>query len=269
MELTDEEYRQQAAQSVWGGKTELFEQPEEEQALEEPVIPEKQDEPAVVEIDPAVKAFIEAQLGEVNNLKYRLSQAEKRVGSLQNDIQNRKKVEPPPEPKPEPVKNDKWEKLKADYPEDEDKFSVMEEIFNKPVDVPYVAKIRAELETDFSKKLSEVQKSFELKLLASHHKNWEQIVAEPEYGAWITKQAPEIQDKAYNSNDALDAVDVIDRYLLSKKPKEKPAIVKEREERLSRATETPRNGVREKNKSIADMTDEEYRAQAAKKYFKR
>jgi hypothetical protein len=94
-------------------------------------------------------------------------------------------------------------------------------------------------------------------------------VAEPEYGAWITKQAPEIQDKAYNSNDALDAVDVIDRYLLSKKPKEKPAIVKEREERLSRATETPRNGVREKNKSIADMTDEEYRAQAAKKYFKR
>jgi hypothetical protein len=272
-DLTDEEYRAQAAQNIWGGKTELFETPTEKPVELEPEVekPVEVDKPAEVEIDPAVKAYIESQLGEVNNLKYRLSQAEKRVGSLQNDIQNRKKPEPPPEIKPEPVKNAKWEKLRAEYPEDEDKFNVMEEVFSEAsnIDIPDVAKIRAELETDFTTKLSEVQKTFELKLLKSHHKNWESIVAEPEYNTWIVSQPPEIQDKAFNSNDALDAVEVIDQYLLSKKPKEKPAIEKERSERLERATEPPRSGVNQKTKTIADMTDEEYRKVAAAKIFKR
>jgi hypothetical protein len=271
-DLTDEEYRAQAAQNIWGGKTELFETPTEKPVELEPEVekPVEVDKPAEVEIDPAVKAYIESQLGEVNNLKYRLSQAEKRVGSLQNDIQNRKKPEPPPEIKPEPVKNAKWEKLRAEYPEDEDKFNVMEEVFSESkIEIPDVAKIRAELETDFTSKLSEVQRTFELKLLKSHHKDWESIVAEPEYNTWIVSQPPEIQDKAFNSNDALDAVEVIDQYLLSKKPKEKPAIEKERSERLERATEPPRSGVNQKTKTIADMTDEEYRKVAAAKIFKR
>ena len=274
MELTDEEYRAQAAQNIWGGKTELFKKEEEvapvEQEKTEPEVVEPED--PFAGIDPAVKSFVEAQLGEVNNLKYRLSQAEKRVGSLQNELQNKPKhVEPPPPEKKEPEVNEDWERLKQEYPEDEEKFAAMEKVFAgktaeniQPVDVE---KIRAELQTDFNTRLTEQQLKAEAKLLKMFHPDFEKYGTDPDYNKWIKAQPPEVQEKA-NSFDAVDAKDVLDMYKSIKAPKT-TNIQDQRDKRLNRAVETPRTGKSIKNKTVDDMTDEEYREYSAKKIFGR
>lgn len=277
MELTDEQYRQQSAQSIWGGKTELFRK-EESPVIEkdEPIVektePELPDDP-YAGIDPAVKAFVESQLGEVNNLKYRLSQAEKRVGSLQNELQNKPKpVAEPPPVKVEPVVNEDWERLKKEYPEDEDKFTAMEKVFAgktaENIELPDVEKMREELQTDFNKRLTEVQLKAEAKLLKLFHPDYEKYGTDPDYIKWVMAQPPEIQEQA-NSYDAVDAKTVLDLYKATKAaPVVPPSNIQEqRDKRLSRATETPRTGKSVKNKSIDDMTDDEYRAYSAKKIF--
>jgi hypothetical protein len=274
MEISDEEYREKAAANVWGGETKLFEAPVKEEKVdvkEEEVEPKKEEvkEDPFADIDPAVKSFVESQLGEVNNLKYRLQQAEKRVGSLQNALQNKKEEKPVEKKPPEPVVNEEWEKLKAEYPEDEEKFSVMEKMFaGKTADnlpkAEDIEKIREELQTDFNTRLTQSQLAAEAKLLSIFHPDYKTVGSSPEYSEWLKVQDPEIQEKAH-SYDAVDAKYVLDLY---KKPKEKPASTQEkRDKRLSRATETPRVGKGIQNKSVDDMTDDEYREIAAQKYF--
>lgn len=275
-QFTDEQYRARSAKTVWGAGDELFKEDPEVKVEKEDEISlegseEKTDEDPFAGIDPAVKSYIDSQTGELNNLKYRLSQAENRVGSLQNSLQNQKKAEPPKvEAKKEPVVNKEWEQLKSEYPEEADKFSAMEKVFAgksaEEIKLPDVEAVRAELQTDFDKKLTDIQVKTELKFLKFFHPDYEKVAAEPEYTAWLTKQPPEIQSKAFESMDAMDAKEVLDLY---KGTKKKPVrnTQEKRDERLARSTETPRTGKTIKTKSPDDMTDEEYRRHAARKIY--
>lgn len=276
-ELTDQEYREQSAAKIWGGvelpKQEVIEEPEEIKEEPEEIKEETQEEPTAG-VDPAIKALIDAKLGEINNLTYRLSQAEKRVGGLQNALQNQPKEKQAEKAEvKEPEVDKEWEALKEEYPEDAEKFNAIEKKFAgksaEKVVIPDVDAIRTQLETDFSKKLTDAQQSFEERLLTFAHKDWKQQVSTPEYAAWLVTQAPDVQEKANHSNDAMDAIEVISAYKESRKQPEekKESITEQREKRLARSTETPRTGKTAKTKLEADMTDDEYREYSARKIW--
>lgn len=290
-----DQYRSSVAAAEWGGDNSRVSVPvEKENDTELDPLLDKQLDDEVVEgeegdevqddidpfagVDPAVRSIIEGmtkKLDSLNTIDYRLKQAENRVGSLQNVIQNTptpKKPEtkantaPNEEQIAAAAKNDKaWSDLKEEYPEWQEVLDVIEQrIAGKPAEPSVdIASMRAELETDFSKKLTDLQAGFEIRLVGVKHKDWQQIVNSEEYATWLSSQAPEIQHKANYSERAEDAIDVLDNFVNRKKSaseqKDAESIQQKRDKRLANSQTVRGSGKAIKTKSVDDMTNEEYR----------
>lgn len=233
------------------------------------------------ELDPVVKAAlddIKAKLGSLDNLSYRLKQAEGRLGSVQNAVQNANsaaekaarmaKEAPTVEQVAAASKTDEeWEEAKAEFPE----LEVLERrIASKEVkqEIPDVAAIRAELETDFTKKLTATQQAFETRLLDISRKGWRETAKSQEMKEWIAAQDEETQRKYYKSDKADDAIEVLDAFdeHRKKSQEEDPGkktpeqIMEERNKRLGRSLSVKGRGQPTKTKAVEEMTDDEYRA---------
>ena len=91
------------------------------------------------------------------------------------------------------------------------------------------------------------------------------MVASPEYQEWLNKQPGDVQQKALESTDALECIEVLDRFTAAgSRVKD---VADKRRERLANSVSAPSGGRPVRSKSIDDMTPEEYREHVAKQIW--
>jgi len=226
-------------------------------------------------VNPVLKKSYEdmsAKIKELSGVDYRLKQTEKRIGSLQNQLQAKKAEEKAAPTKEEIEKaaedESAWNELKEDFPEwataidarlakDKEKF---ESEYKKLSDSQVTSK--QELEDKIAN-LQKLTGTFEKSLLENRFPDWEATVKDPKYQEWITKQ-PEDVKKLTRSKFAKDAVKVLDKFTKEQTTKTKSSadIAAERKQRLKQSVSV--DGKKSKPiKSEADMNDAELRKKAA------
>jgi len=114
-----------------------------------------------------------------------------------------------------------------------------------------IARIRAELETDFRKELTNVQQSFESRLVSAVHPGWSEEVKTDDFKTWFTKQPDEFK-KLAESPRADDANKLMNAY------KRKPST--DKDERLARSVAPKKTSSPSKPLTTANMTPEQRRA---------
>lgn len=263
-----DDYRKLVADAEWGDS----ELPPVETADNEPVeldagandvlddLPEAGEADPFEGIDPLIMAKFEEMSGKidgVNNLEYRLKQAESRVGSLQNELHKKKTAAPAPVI--EPVKDDNWDALKTEFPEWEDVLDGVDKKFGGKR--PDVDAIRTELETNFNSKLTEVQKGFEVKLVGIKHPDWKKDIASAEYKAWLPMQPADIQYTANHSDNSEEVIGVLDKFS-DFRNKSGPKVQGKKLTRLEKS-QSVRGSTIARAKSEDQMTDKEYREHIA------
>ena len=272
-EMSEEErkLREEVEAEIRGGvvpeATAGFEPPEKREEVKD-VVEDTVDDPWTG-VNPALKAAIDSLSSKVSSLDkidYRLKQFESRVGSLDNRMRDLKTT--PDQPTKEQIEKalkseTEFNEFLEDFPSHGNFLKSERERQNE-----MIANVRSELGTEFEKKLSQQQVGFELKLLKTKYKNHSELVSEPEFMPWLNEQAQEDKEK-YGSWDAMEVIDLLDKYTARKAKKETTSsIIEERENRLDSAAADVRQPSRAtKQKSEADMTDDEYRAYMAKKIW--
>jgi hypothetical protein len=200
----------------------------------------------------------------VSQIEERLKQAERRVGGIDNRLRDFKTAKPLT--KEEVIKglkeNKVWRELEEDFPTHAEALALaVASRGDSGIGLDEIESVREKLQTDFESKLSQAQMGFELKLLRSHHPDHASAILEPEFEPWLEKQDAATQAR-YGSMDALDAIYLLNQY---KKSKTAPRdIVQERQERLALSANVPGGTKPSKQKSEADMSDDEYRRHYAK-----
>lgn len=113
----------------------------------------------------------------------------------------------------------KLEQVKADFPEVAE---LLAEALSKsaPVSQPVdVDAIKADFQKAFDERVSDIEsrtvagfeKARQLAAVDIKHEGWTETINSPEFGAWASKQAPEIQALA-ESSKAADAIRMLDAY---------------------------------------------------------
>lgn len=239
-----------------------------------PPEPEKQEEPEPVQeeedpwagVPPALRQQIEQITERVNalpTLENRLKQAERRVGSIQNEFYaaqkaaTEQKEAPTPEQLEKASKSQKaWDEMKADFPE------IAEAIEGKLAESkpPDIETLRNELKTEIQGKTT--NEDLERRLLGVAHRDWQTVVKSDDYQTWLKRQSLETQERAMYGKTAEEAIDVLDRYKASKikKPPDKT-------DRLKRSAEAPRGPSQRPPKSEADLSEAELRQQIAQEVW--
>ena len=113
--------------------------------------------------------------------------------------------------------------------------------------------------------VSALRREYDQKLLTIKHPSWQQLVASPEYNEWLNKQPQDVRQKALESTDALECIEVLDQFTAAKSPVKD--VVDKRKERLASSVSAPSGGRPVRSKSIDDMTPEEYREHVAKQIW--
>lgn len=222
-------------------------------------------------VSPALRARFEqlaSSLNEVETVKARLQQAERRVGALTNELHEaKKKPEPPKEVEPPPVP-ESWKKFNEDYTE-----------FSTPIE-ERIAAVRAEVlekvPTIDEKSLAETiaktikaEIAFELAVerVEEAHPGWQQTKETPEFREWQKSQPAEVQQLALSPR-AVDAIRMFDKYAEYRKTLKTPAEIEAaRLKRLEQAQQ-PQGRKLQAPKAEADMTEAELRAHIAAQVFK-
>lgn len=285
-ELNEQEaaaFRAEYAREAWEDDSIKEFQPETEQP--EPEAAQEQ-EPEQVIPDPIQEmiAGINAKLGALDRIDYRLKQAESRIGSVQQSINTQMQAAkeatkhvtdaPSKEQIAAAAKSDEaWSNLKEEFGEWAEVLDGIEARMNaKAPKLPDVEAIRQELQTDFDKKLTVAQKKFEVRLVDIAHKDWREKSTTPEFDAWLAVQDQATRQKALSEN-ADDVIDLLDKYDEFRKPPEKEPeptpeeIAARRKERLARSTTPKTTGRAAHTKTEENMTPEEYRAHLAKQMW--
>ena len=238
----------------------------------EPVITEAKPEVADpwAGVSPGLRQMMEginSRMADLDQINDRLKQAERRVGSLNNKLAAAPVM--PKAPTAEEIaqaaeSDEKLQEFLRDFPVHAEGIQALinKRLQSQPtagIPVEEIEAIRAELQTDFDKKLDTAQKGFELKLLKSKYKNHVQIATSPEFMSWMDEQDDELKQKAGGWN-ALDGIEVLDKFFESRKAKDDlPDITGEREARLnSAAADTRTNRSKPvRQKTVAEMSEAE------------
>lgn len=270
-EAEQDAYRSQKAMELW---------PEEvgsiRPVVEEPVPPvdepeEDEQQDPLSGVDPALReliAGISGRLDKLDAIDRRLKPLEGRVGQLQQQMRDAS----------EAVKKDADTPTKAQMAEaskDTEAMEILKEDF--PEWFSAFESQKAELEElrtglNVIRKapdaLGELKREYDGKLLAIKHPDWRDVVSSPAYVDWLGKQDQETQRMANESTDALECIDVLDRFHKEKPTKSAADIAQARAERLKAAESRPSGrNVGNTQKSEDDMTEAELRAHLAKKYW--
>jgi len=232
------------------------------------VITEEVVEQQETQVDPweGVPEAVKNQFAELNNklsafekLEQRLRKSEGHVGDLIKKVNaSQKAAENAPTKEQIAAAAEDEQKLaalKEEWPEWADALERSEKrITDKLAGSVDVSKIRADLETDFSQKLSTVQAQFEDRLVGFAHKGWKETVKTDDFRNWLAAQPQETKQLAY-SERADDAITMLDAF----KEAKKPSVTTERKQRLASAAAAPKTDPVSRPKSTANMSAEERR----------
>jgi len=288
-ELTEEQQIEEAktlraedAAAIWNEES----LPEKDDEIPpEPETEHKEEPDAWAGVNPVLRESFDKLSSQLNSLtmfETRLKQAEKRVGSIQNELfaarQKIKKVAEAPsaEQIAEAAKTEEeWKGLKTDFPEWasaiesklESKLSETRAELSKKI--PNTELLEKKLNDDMveiTTKLSEMSTAIEKNSVGSKYPEWESTVDSKPYQEWIASQ-PDNLKALTNSPLAKDAITVLDKFYESQKATKTLAeITAERQKRLKNS-ETVVGRERKIPKSELDMTDAELRKSEAKKIW--
>ena len=234
------------------------------------------------DVNPVLKESFEkisSQLEGLSAMETRLKQAERRVGSVQNEVFAAKKAAddiavkiaeaPSKEQIDDAAKTEKeWDELKEDFPEwanaIEKKLSATRTEFEKHIPKKLEEKITTEISA-LSTKLEEMTVAMEKNVLGIKHPEWETIIDSKEYKVWLAGQ-DDATKTLTTSQYAKDAIKVLDKFEEQKTKKSPAIIAAERKERL-RKSETIQGQKAEITKSEIDMNDNDFRKSQAKKIW--
>lgn len=252
--------------------------------------PEKEDPWAG--LNPALRTEFEGlktKAGLVATLEERLKQAERRIGSITNDLSEAKKAAAETTKKEEkaPTKEEidaaaksaeEWEALKQEYPDWADaidaRLSEKEKGITKAVTEQIEAIKKSGLPVDEIKKqieeirqeaIQEAQENAKT-LVAIKYPEWIEDVNSEDFKNFMSTASDEIKQRC-GSWKAKDAIFVLDKFYESSGngsgKKTAAEIARERKQRLSKS-ELPSSGrIRQPVKREDEMTDEEYRKKIA------
>lgn len=273
MELTQEE-EQKIREDAYNG---IEEAPEQTAAEETDVQPEPETDDPWSGVPPALKEQIEmisGKLSAIDVLEGRLKQAERRVGSIQNEFYNAqkaaKKVEDAPSKEDmERASKSKeaWEGLKNEFP---DWAEAIEGKIAESAKTPNIDEIRQQI-GGLSEGINQFREqvitndALERRLVGLIHPNYQATIKSPEYQSWIRNQPADIQHKAENGQTADEAIDVLNRFKEFKTKAESEKSKKQT--RLSQAVDLPKGPKTRQVKSEADMSEDEYRQQLQKELW--
>ena len=194
-------------------------------------------------VNPAVKEMLQnisAKLGDADKFGQRLKSFEGRLGAAQNALAAAEAAAkasgtkaPTAQQMTEAMQSTKkFDALMAEMgPDWEEAFkefrAAQAAAFSKNAQVVDVAGIKKELEEGFTKSVQEIseastQTARQLAILDIKYPTWEQDVKQPDFGAWIKTQAPEMQ-ALMGSESAVEAMKVLDAYAEHRKTAEKQA----------------------------------------------
>jgi hypothetical protein len=237
--------------------------------------PPKKDEEKVKDpwegVDPALKQIFDEMSQRVSALtatESRLKQAESRIGAITNELHAAKtvKVVPTKEEMAAAVESDeKWGNLKKDFPEWAEAFDGR---FDKKLKAnldELKADIIALKEKAPQEGKENIAGEIENRLLTFFKPKWKETVASKEWQDWLAMQPPDMAGLV-KSEQAADAVKLIDAFESSKTEKTATEIAAERKQRL-KTSELPKGGKATPVKSEADMNASELRANIGKEVF--
>ena len=247
-ELTQEqaeEYRDGLISEMWDGAEPKVES-KEEIGVEPTAVPED----PWKDVNPVLKESIDkisSQLENLTSFGERLKQAERRVGSIQNEFFAAKSAvnvavdEAPTTKQIEDAAktNQEWEELKTDFPEwanaIESKLSATRAEFEKHI--PDTGKLEEKIATEVSSlitKLEDMRISMEKNVLGIKHPEWETIIESKDYKAWLAGQ-DDATKTLTTSQYAKDAIKVLNKFE-EQKPKKSPVVIAaERKDRLRKS----------------------------------
>lgn len=267
----EQEYREQLAAELWedGERAEF---PENEQTEPE----------AAPEADPwegvpaALKQTLEAlqsKVSAIDTIGNEVKQWSGRVGAIQRELQLQRNAA---EQAAKAVSEAPTKQQMAEAAQDDEAWSELKDEFPEWADA--LEKRTGKLEKKFSEQieslrqqqpqapdLSALRREYDQKLLTVKHPSWKQIVTSPEYNEWLNRQPQDVRQKALESTDALECIEVLDQFTAAKSPVKD--VVDKRKERLASSVSAPSGGRPVRSKSIDDMTPEEYREHVAKQIW--
>ena len=267
----EQEYREQLAAELWedGERAEF---PENEQTEPE----------AAPEADPwegvpaALKQTLEAlqsKVSAIDTIGNEVKQWSGRVGAIQRELQLQRNAA---EQAAKAVSEAPTKQQMAEAAQDDEAWSELKDEFPEWADA--LEKRTGKLEKKFSEQieslrqqqpqapdLSALRREYDQKLLTVKHPDWREMVASPEYQEWLNKQPGDVRQKALESTDALECIEVLDQFTAAKSPVRD--VVDKRKERLANSVSAPSGGRPVRSKSIDDMTPEEYREHVAKQIW--
>jgi len=209
----------------------------------------------------------------VSVMENRLKQTESRIGGINNQLHEAKKVAKEVKSSPSSKQIDTaaktiegWQDLQRNFPEWADAFesklaTTREDLVSKE-----------ELE-DLRKEMQHVSKNdmaIEERLVGIIHPNFRDIVRSTEYSEWLENQDAKIITKARIGKTAEEAIDVLNRFKAYQEAKNVPNDTVKKDKQKSRLEESV--VVNKQSKSAKpildeDMSEEEYRRKIAEELF--
>lgn len=238
-------------------------------------------QPELTPLSPEMQAIVDSVnklTGSVSGMENRIKQTERRIGGITNEFHAAKEAAvtqskaPTPAEMAEAAKTEEaWEDLKKDFPS-------------------WATAIEGKISTQASQYVSvddfeELRKSvkqtpmvdpnqLETRLVGLFHPDYKEVVANPDYAAWLNSQPDDVKHKAYKGTTAEEAIDVFNRFKKSKEiaptsdaPSEVAKIKAQKAARLAASTTTNTNHKTIKQKTEGDMTEAELRDHIAQKVF--
>ena len=270
----EQEYREQLAAELWeDGERAEFPAEQEEQQAEPEAAPEADPWEGVPAALKQTLEALQSKVSAIDTIGNEVKQWSGRVGAIQRELQLQRNAA---EQAAKTVSEAPTKQQMAEAAQDDEAWSELKDEFPEWADA--LEKRTGKLEKKFSEQieslrqqqpqapdLSALRREYDQKLLTIKHPSWKQIVASPEYNEWLNKQPQDVRQKALESTDALECIEVLDQFTAAKSPVKD--VVDKRKERLASSVSAPSGGRPVRSKSIDDMTPEEYREHVAKQIW--
>lgn len=270
----EQEYREQLAVELWeDGERAEFPAEQEEQQAEPEAAPEADPWEGVPAALKQTLEALQSKVSTIDTIGNEVKQWSGRVGAIQRELQLQRNAA---EQAAKTVSEAPTKQQMAEAAQDDEAWSELKDEFPEWADA--LEKRTGKLEKKFSEQieslrqqqpqapdLSALRREYDQKLLTIKHPSWQQLVASPEYNEWLNKQPQDVRQKALESTDALECIEVLDQFTAAKSPVKD--VVDKRKERLASSVSAPSGGRPVRSKSIDDMTPEEYREHVAKQIW--
>ena len=270
----EQEYREQLAAELWeDGERAEFPAEQEEQQAEPEAAPEADPWEGVPAALKQTLEALQSKVSAIDTIGNEVKQWSGRVGAIQRELQLQRNAA---EQAAKTVSEAPTKQQMAEAAQDDEAWSELKDEFPEWADA--LEKRTGKLEKKFSEQieslrqqqpqspdLNALRREYDQKLLTVKHPSWKQVVTSPEYNEWLNKQPQDVRQKALESTDALECIEVLDQFTAAKSPVKD--VVDKRKERLASSVSAPSGGRPVRSKSIDDMTPEEYREHVAKQIW--